>query len=65
MEELDRIDWQRFISKNTTRITHPEVQLIAQLHSKYYNHRYTIPCSCSPNIIQGWVNDLNGLYENQ
>lgn len=62
MEELDRKDWYQFRSKNTDRVSRQEVEMIAELHAKYFNHKYKVPCSCSPKTLQSWINDLNKLY---
>jgi hypothetical protein len=65
MEELDRKDWYQFRSKNTTRVSRQEIKMIAELHSKYFNHKYKVPCSCSPKDLQKWVDDLNKIYESE
>ena len=65
MEELDKKDWDQFREKNSTRVTRQEVELVSQLHAKYFKHSYYIPCSCSPKTLQGWVDDLNRIYESE
>jgi len=62
MEELDKRDWEKFRSKNTDRVSKVEVELISELHAKYYNHKYNVPCSCSPKTLQKWIDDLNKVY---
>lgn len=61
MEKLDKKDWQTFRSRVSDRVTREEVELIAKLHAKYFNHKYKVPCSCSPKTLQQWINDLNTL----
>ena len=63
MEEIDRTDWHQFRESSGNRLSRNEVELISKLHAKYFNHKFVIPCSCSPKQIQGWVNDLNKMYE--
>jgi len=62
MEGLDKKDWDQFRSKNTVRVSREEIEMIAELHSKYFNHKYTVPCSCSPKTLQKWIDDLNKIY---
>jgi hypothetical protein len=65
MDKIDKIDWELFRAKNSQKISREEVQLIAELHSKYFNHKFQIPCSCSPKVIQGWIYDLNKYYDRE
>ena len=62
MEERDKKDWEKFRASTSDRIVREEVELISQLHSKYFKHKYKVPCSCSPKTIQGWIEDLNDVY---
>lgn len=62
MEELDKKDWEQFRAKNSDRVSRAEVEMISMLHAKYYNHKYEVPCSCSPKTLQKWVDDLNKTY---
>ncbi len=62
MEERDKKDWEKFRANTSDRIVREEVELISQLHSKYFKHKYKVPCSCSPKTIQGWIEDLNDVY---
>ena len=65
MEELDRKDWYQFRSKNSDRVSREEVEMISELHAKYYNHKFKVPCSCSPKTLQKWIDDLNVVYESE
>ena len=65
MEELDRKDWYQFRSKNSDRVSREEVEMISELHAKYYNHKFEVPCSCSPKTLQKWIDDLNVVYESE
>lgn len=62
MEELDKIDWEKFRGNTSNRISKEEVKLISQLHAKYFKHKYVVPCSCSPKRVQQWIEDLNDIY---
>ena len=63
MEGLDKKDWDQFRGKNSDRVSREEVEMIALFHSKYFNHKYKVPCSCSPKTLQKWIDDLNNIYE--
>ena len=40
-----------------------QFELVCQLHSKYFNHNYYKPCTCSPAIIKQWIAQIDELYE--
>ena len=63
MEKVDRIDWEKFRAGTSNKLTHAEVVLISELHAKYFKHKFKIPCSCSPKRIQGWIEQLNDIYD--
>lgn len=63
MEENDRLDWYQFRNNDAPNVTHTEYVMIAKLHSKYYNHKYKLPCKCNPRVINKYIEDLNKLYE--
>ena len=63
MEQVDVKDWEAFRDNSKSRLTRNEVELISKLHAKYFNHKYNVPCSCSPKQLQQWVNDINAKYE--
>ena len=61
--------WLEFRQSGTETITTEEQILIATLHSKYFNHKYKVPCSCKPSkarkIFQKWIDELNHMFETQ
>jgi|TARA_R110002072_G_scaffold264777_1_gene423708 hypothetical protein len=65
MDLEDRNKWENFLQSQNSNMTFPEKKLIAELHSKLFNHKYTIPCSCNPNKEQRqfrmWIEDINKL----
>lgn len=63
MEELDKKDWEIFQANPNDRLSVDEVKLIAQLHAKYFKHKYQVPCSCNPKTIIRWIDDINKIYE--
>jgi len=65
MEELDKKDWDNFLASSSNTLSIEEVELIAQLHAKYYKHPYHVPCSCNPKTIIKWIDELNKVYDNE
>ena len=63
MDQADKIDWEVFRLEVTTKLNKKQFELVCQLHSKYFNHRYYKPCTCSPKVIKQWIGQINDLYE--
>jgi hypothetical protein len=40
-----------------------DIDLLCRLHSKYYNHKYYEPCSCSPKRLLQWIADIDKIYD--
>lgn len=61
--------WLKFRESDLHTITYEEQKLIGELHAKYFNHKYHLPCSCKPSkarkTLQLWINDINKLFETQ
>jgi hypothetical protein len=63
MEEMDKIDWYKFVNNLSNKINRQQYELICILHAKYYNHSYYKPCTCNPKTIKTWIAQLNDIYE--
>ena len=63
-ETEDRIDWMKFRSDKKQHLDSSEYELICQLHSKYYGHKFYKPCTCNPKTIVKWIKDLNKIWDN-
>lgn len=63
MERFDLLDWEKFNAEVKSTISPEDVKLISELHSKYFKHKFHIPCSCNPKTIVRWIDDLNKLYD--
>ena len=61
-EDYDRWSW--FKQGVSNKLTELETKLIAELHSKYMNHSYHIPCGCSPKTWNTWIGHLNDIHKN-
>jgi hypothetical protein len=62
MEEIDRKDWELFNEVESNTLTRKEAEFVSRLHAKYFNHKYKVPCTCSPKTIVKWIDELNKLY---
>jgi hypothetical protein len=63
MDKNDRDEWMKFRSQNTSLITAKEYEMVCLFHSKYFNHKFQKPCTCSPKIINSWISQINKLYD--
>lgn len=63
MEKLDKKDWENFQANTSNTLSVEEVKLVSELHSKYFKHKYHVPCSCNPKNIIRWIDDLNKIYD--
>ncbi len=63
MEANDKKRWALFKENVTTKLNKPHFKLLCELHSKYFKHTYYEPCTCTPNTVKQWINQLNDLYE--
>lgn len=61
-EDYDK--WTVFRENKTNKLTQLESELVAELHSKYKNHSYYIPCTCSPKTWNQWIANINELHDN-
>ena len=60
-EEYDK--WTEFRTVQSNKITRKEQEMIATIHSKYFAHKYYLPCGCSPKQWNNWIKQINDLYE--
>ncbi len=56
--------WSEFRSEPKSTLQPNEFELICQLHSIYYNHKYHKPCTCNPKKIKLWIKELNIIWNN-
>ena len=63
MEEIDRKDWKQFKADVKGKLSQEQYKLLCRLHSKYYNHKYYEPCSCSPKRLLQWIADIDKIYD--
>ena len=63
MNKLHWDRWQEFRDGKSNVMTAEEQELLARLHSIYYNHSYYIPCSCSPKTYNTWIDHINTIHD--
>ena len=59
-EQYDK--WTKFREKNSTSINQDEFQLVCELHSDLFNHKFYKPCTCRPQEINKWIKEINQKY---
>ncbi len=46
-----------------TSITLQDREKIAEIHARVFNHKFDIPCTCSPKIWMQWMRELQELLD--
>jgi hypothetical protein len=66
LNKQDYEKWTQFRMGKKSNISREELEMVSDFHSRYYEggHKYFIPCTCSPRIINQWIADLNKIWEN-
>lgn len=49
------------LRKNT--LNHDQRLKIAEIHARVFNHKYDVPCTCSPKIWMQWIRELKELLD--
>ncbi len=44
-------------------LSHEERVKIAEVHARVFNHKYDVPCTCSPKIWMQWIRELQELVD--
>ena len=44
-------------------LTHDQRLKIAEIHARVFNHKYDVPCTCSPKIWMQWIRELKELLD--
>jgi hypothetical protein len=45
------------------QLNHDQRVRIAEIHARVFNHKYDVPCTCSPKIWLQWMRDLQELLD--
>lgn len=46
-----------------TTLTHDQRVRIAEIHARVFNHKFDVPCTCSPKIWIQWTRELKELLD--
>ena len=63
-EKEDYEKWKKFRLGKKSFLSHKEFDMVCYLHSRYYEHKFYKPCTCSPKTIKQWIQDLNKIWDN-
>lgn len=63
MVEVDKKDWYKFKATVKNTLSQKQFELVCQLHSKYFKHKFYKPCTCNPKVIKEWIAQIDKLYE--
>ena len=44
-------------------LTHEQRVRIAEIHARVFNHKFDVPCTCSPKIWIQWIRELKQLLD--
>ena len=62
MVEEDLSRWLEFTNRpRQNELNKSQIELVSELHAKYYKHKYDEPCTCNGSIYRRWIADLNKL----
>ena len=45
------------------QLNHEQRVRIAEIHARVFNHKYDVPCTCSPKIWVQWMRELQELFD--
>jgi len=55
----DKIIWQGVKERMTSTMSNEDFKIMCKLHSKYFNHKYSEPCTCNKRRLRQWIEELN------
>ena len=59
-EDIDK--WLEFTNRpKQNDLDKEQIDLVCNLHAKYYKHSFKKPCTCNGAIYRRWIQDLNKL----
>ena len=59
----DEIDFLSSGVLRKTSLNYDQRVRIAEIHSRVFNHKYDVPCTCSPKIWIQWMRELQELLD--
>lgn len=61
--EADEIEYLSSGVLRKSTLSHEQRVRIAEIHSRVFNHKFDVPCTCSPKIWMQWVRELQQLLD--
>ena len=55
----DKIIWNGVKERMTSTMSNEDFKIMCTLHSKYFNHKYSEPCTCNKRRLRQWIEELN------
>lgn len=55
----DKIIWNGVKQRMTSIMSNEDFKIMCKLHSKYFNHKYSEPCTCNKRRLRQWIEELN------
>jgi len=55
----DKIIWNGVKQRISSKMSNEDFKIMCKLHAKYFNHKYTEPCSCNKRTLRQWIEQLN------
>lgn len=55
----DKKLWLEVKSRISTKMSNKDYKTMCKLHSKYFNHKYSEPCTCNKKILRMWIEQLD------
>ena len=68
MIEIDYQSFNDFLVIIETGFGDKDLQIVYELHAKYFDHTFNIPCGCGGakkiDLINKWIDDLKRVHAN-
>lgn len=61
--EPDEIEYLSSGVLRKSTLKYQDRERIATIHARVFNHKFDIPCTCSPKIWMQWVRELQELLD--
>ena len=55
----DKSIWNGVKQRMTSTMSNEDFKIMCKLHSKYFNHKYSEPCTCNKRRLRQWIEELN------
>ena len=54
----DKIIWNGVKQRTTSKMSNEDFKIMCKLHSNYFNHKYSEPCTCNKRRLRQWIEEL-------